>query len=61
MTQYMTPEDGKRRLREMIEAVKALMRVNGEWRSFVDMLDVAYPRFDAIKCFRSTAFFPVFL
>jgi len=48
MTQYMTPEDGKRRLREMIEAVKALMRVNKEWRAFWDMMDIAYPRFDAV-------------
>lgn len=48
MTQYMTPKDGKRRLNEMIEAVKALMRVSKEWPGFMDLLDVAYPRFDTV-------------
>jgi hypothetical protein len=48
MTQYMTPKDGKRRLGEMIEAVKALMRISKEWSGFMDHLDAAYPRFDAV-------------
>lgn len=48
MTQYMTPADGKRRLREMIEAVKALMRVNKQWSDFSGMLDIAYPHFDQV-------------
>ncbi len=48
MTQYMTPDDGKRRLREMQEAVKALMRVSRTWAEFMALLDLAYPRFEPI-------------
>ena len=48
MTQYMTPEEGKPRVREMIEAVKALMRVSKSWAGFIQLLDVAYPKFDPV-------------
>lgn len=48
MTQYMTQEDGKPRLREMIEAVKALMRISTSWADFSEKLEIAYPRFDAV-------------
>jgi hypothetical protein len=46
LTQYLTPEDGKPRLRELLEGVKALMRISSDWKSFVNSLDMAYPRFD---------------
>lgn len=46
LTQYLTKEDGKARLKELLEGVKALMRVAKNWKEFTDLLDVAYPKFD---------------
>lgn len=46
LTQYLTPEEGKPRLRELLEGVKALMRVSNEWNEFVDKLDTVYPNFN---------------
>lgn len=48
MTSYMTKEEGKPRLREMIEAVKAIMRLSSNWPDFMDKLDIAYPKFDPV-------------
>lgn len=45
LTQYLTPEEGKPRLRELLEGVKALMRVSKEWDEFVEKLDTVYPNF----------------
>jgi len=46
LTQYLTPAEGKPRLRELLEGVKALMRVSSDWRDFQDKMDVAFPKFE---------------
>jgi hypothetical protein len=46
LTQYLTPDAGKPRLRELLEGVKALMRVSSDWEDFKQKLDIAFPRFD---------------
>lgn len=43
LTQYLTVEEGKPRLRELLEGVKALMRISGSWSEFVVKLDLVYP------------------
>jgi hypothetical protein len=44
MTQYLTPEDGKPRLKEMLEGVKAIMRLSKDKTDFWEKMDVAYPK-----------------
>lgn len=44
LTQYLTPEEGKPRLRELLEGVKALMKISTNWDEFVSRLDSVYPR-----------------
>jgi len=46
LTQHLSPEDGKPRLRELLEGVKALMRVSSDWDDYNAKLDIAFPRFD---------------
>lgn len=46
LTQYLTPEEGKPRLRELLEGVKLLMRMSGTWDEFKMKLDEFYPRHD---------------
>lgn len=46
LTQYLTPEEGKPRLKEMLEGVKALMKISSDWQTFMQHLDRAYPRFN---------------
>jgi len=46
MTQYLNKEEGKPRLKEVLEGVKALMRVSTDWQDFQNKLDVAFPRFE---------------
>src|SRR5215471_18374956 len=46
LTQYLSPEEGKPRLRELLEGVKALMRVSTDWDDYNAKLDVAFPRFN---------------
>lgn len=46
LTQYLTPEEGKPRLRELLEGVKVLMQLSTEWKEFRTKLDLIYPRFD---------------
>ena len=48
MTRHMSAEEGKPRVKEMLEATKALMRVSTDWPDFMDKLDVAYPKFDPV-------------
>jgi hypothetical protein len=43
LTQYLTPEEGKPRLRELLEGVKALMRISKDWPDFEVKLDMVYP------------------
>jgi hypothetical protein len=47
MTQYLNKEDGKPRLKEVLEGVKALMRVSTDWQDFQSKLDIAFPHFEA--------------
>lgn len=35
MTQYLTPEEGKPRLKEMLEGVKAIMRLSRDKNEFL--------------------------
>jgi hypothetical protein len=44
MTQYLTPEEGKPRLKEMLEGVKAIMRLSKDKQDFWEKMDVAYPK-----------------
>lgn len=46
LTQYLTPEEGKPRLRELLEGVKALMRISADWQDFSEKLNLAFPKFD---------------
>jgi len=46
MTQYLTPDEGKPRLRELLEGVKLLMRMSSTWEEFKLRLDEFYPRHD---------------
>lgn len=48
LTQHLSPEDGKPRLRELLEGTKALMRVSTDWDDFKDKLDIAFPRFEEV-------------
>ena len=50
LTQYLTPADGKPRLKELLEGVKALMRYARDWKQFTEMLDISYPKFDPVPC-----------
>jgi hypothetical protein len=45
LTRFLTKEEGKPRLRELLEGVKALMKISRNWTEFMDRLDIAYPRF----------------
>lgn len=45
LTQYLTPEEGKPRLRELLEGVKVVMRLSRDWKDFMLKLDEIYPRF----------------
>jgi hypothetical protein len=47
LTQYLTPEEGKPRLRELLEGVKALMRISQNWDEFTSKLDMVYPNLNA--------------
>jgi hypothetical protein len=46
LTQHLTPEEGKPRLRELLEGAKALMRVSTDWDDFKSKLEIAFPRFE---------------
>jgi hypothetical protein len=48
LTQLLTPEEGKPRLRELLEGVKLLMRMSDTWASFQQKLDEFYPPFDQL-------------
>jgi hypothetical protein len=44
LTQYLTPEEGKVRLKELLEGTKAIMKISGDKQSFWENMDVAYPK-----------------
>jgi hypothetical protein len=45
LTSYLTSEEGKPRLRELLEGAKALMRISVDWNDYYTKLEVAYPKF----------------
>lgn len=45
LTTYLTDEEGKPRLRELLEGAKALMRVSATWADYYAKLEIAYPKF----------------
>jgi hypothetical protein len=45
-TQHLSPEEGKPRLRELLEGVKALMRISTDWDDYSIKLDIAFPKYD---------------
>lgn len=45
LTQYLTKEEGKPRLRELLEGVKVLMRLSKTWAEFMSKIDEIYPRY----------------
>ncbi|QCG93915.1 hypothetical protein E6C67_08165 [Azospirillum sp. TSA2s] len=46
LTQYLTPEEGKPRLKELLEGVKVLMKLSKTWPDFMSKLNEIYPRYD---------------
>jgi hypothetical protein len=44
LTQLLTVEEGKPRLRELLEGVKLLMRMSDDWQGFMRKLDEFYPK-----------------
>jgi hypothetical protein len=44
LTQLLTVEEGKPRLRELLEGVKLLMRMSDSWAEFMSKLDEYYPK-----------------
>jgi hypothetical protein len=44
LTQYLTPEEGKVRLKELLEGTKAIMRISQDKKDFCTKMDVAYPK-----------------
>ncbi len=45
LTQYLTKDEGKLRLKELLGGVKILMSQSTEWKSFKIKLDEYYPKF----------------
>ena len=45
LTQYLTKEEGKLRLKELLGGVKILMAQSSEWEAFKERLDRFYPKF----------------
>jgi hypothetical protein len=46
LTQHLSPEEGKPRLRELLEGVKALMRISSDWDDYCIKLDIAFPKYE---------------
>jgi P63C domain len=44
LTQLLTPEEGKPRLRELLEGVMLLMRMSSGWADFMQKMDEYYPK-----------------
>ncbi len=47
LTQYLTKEEGRLALKELLGSIKMLMRQSPDWKSFMELLDEYHPRFDA--------------
>jgi P63C domain len=48
LTQYLTPEEGKKRLGEVLEGIKAVGRLSTDKLDFWRKMDIVYPKFDDI-------------
>lgn len=48
MTQYLTPDEGKRRLREVTEGIMAVGRLSVDKHDFWEKMDIAYPKLDGM-------------
>jgi len=48
LTQYLTDEDGKSRLRELTEGIKAIGRLSMDKTDFWEKMDIAYPKFENV-------------
>ncbi len=48
LTQYLTPEEGKKRLGEVLEGIKAIGRLSTDKIDFWQKMDIVYPKFDDI-------------
>ena len=48
MTQYLTPEEGKKRLLQVLEGVGAIGRISIDKHDFWEKMDIAYPKFESI-------------
>jgi hypothetical protein len=47
LTQYLTKEEGRLALKELLGSVKMLMRQSSDWKQFMAKLDEYHPKFDA--------------
>ncbi len=45
LTQYLTKEDGRLKLKETLGSVKMLMKMSVDWKDFMQKLDLYHPRF----------------
>jgi len=45
LTSYLTDDEGRPRLRELLEGAKALMRISHAWSDYYAKLEIAYPKF----------------
>jgi P63C domain len=48
MTRYMTDKEGKERLRQVLEGVKAIGRISKDKNDFWEKMDIAYPKFESV-------------
>jgi hypothetical protein len=46
LTQYLTKEDGRLALKELLGSVKMLMRQSSDWKEFMVKLDEYHPKFE---------------
>ena len=48
LTQYLTEEEGKDRLRQVLEGIKAIGRLSSDKHDFWQKMDIAYPKLDDV-------------
>lgn len=48
MTQYLSKEEGKERLRQVIEGIMAVGRLSVDKHDFWEKMDIAYPKLDGL-------------
>jgi hypothetical protein len=49
LTQYLTDKEGKQRLRELTEGIKAIGRISSDKTDFWEKMDVAYPKYTELE------------